>query len=140
MGTLRGVFLGAALVAAAATAPGAFAADQYTLAHTRWAWDVANRLFYPVESLLTADNGALRLEVTLRALATEPLRGDLPAPLRDLIIYEQTARYDGRVCERTAGEASSGGGAMEDGADAAGEWRMRAWVRGTGFKEWTGRK
>jgi hypothetical protein len=117
-----------------------FTPDQYTLAHTRWAWDAANRLFYPVESLLTADNGALRLEVTLRALATEPLRGDLPAPLRDLIIYEQTARYDGRVWERAAGDASGGGGALADGADAAGGWRVRAWVRGTGFKEWTGKK
>lgn len=93
-----------------------------------------------MESLLTADNGALRLEVTLRALATEPLRGDLPAPLRDLIIYEQTTRCDGRVWERAAGDASSGGGAVVDGVDAAGEWRVRAWARGTGFKEWTGRK
>jgi len=54
--------------------------------HTRWGWDRVNRLFFPTESLLTADNGALRLEVTLRALKTEPLRGDLPRPLKDLII------------------------------------------------------
>ena len=123
-----------------------FAPDQYSLVHTRWGWDRVNRLFFPTESLLTADNGALRLEVTLRALATEPLRGDLPAPLRDLIIYEQTARYDGVVREWVpagdGGPASGGvvGDASGDGAEGTGEWRVRAWVRGRGFKEWTGKK
>ena len=102
-----------------------FTPDQYSLVHTRWGWDRVNRLFFPTESLLTADNGALRLEVTLRALKTEPLRGDLPRPLRDLIIYEQTARYDGVVREWV---------------EEVGEWRVRAWLRGTGFKEWTGKK
>ena len=101
-----------------------FTPGQYDLVHTRWAWDRVNRLFYPSESILTADDGATRLKVTLSALATEPLRGDLPAPLRDLIIYEQTARYDGTVWSRS-----------DDGA-----WRVRALVRGTGFKEWTGKK
>jgi len=100
-----------------------FTPDQYSLVHTRWGWDRVNRLFFPTESLLTADNGALRLEVTLRALKTEPLRGDLPRPLKDLIIYEQTARYDGVVRGWVAGE-----------------WRVRAWLRGMGLKEWTGKK
>src|SRR5262245_3096768 len=72
-----------------------FTRDQSSLVHTRWAWDGVNRLFYPVESILNADNGVLRLQVTLRALRTEPLRGDLPAPLRDVILYEQTALYSG---------------------------------------------
>jgi hypothetical protein len=107
-----------------------FTHDQYTLVHTHWGWDAANRLFYPTESRLTADNGAVKVEVTLRALSTEPLRGDLPAPLRDLIIYEQVARYDGRVWEWVS----------DGGPDAAGEWRARALVRGTGFKEWTGKR
>lgn len=101
-----------------------FTPGQYALVHTRWAWDRVNRLFFPSESILTADDGTTRLKVTLSALATEPLRGDLPAPLRDLIIYEQTARYDGMVWSLSA-----------DGA-----WRVRALVRGTGFKEWTGKK
>lgn len=111
-----------------------FTPDQYDLVHTRWAWDPVNRLFYPTESLLTADDGTVRLRVTLKALATDPLRGDLPLPLRDLILYEQTARYDGVVLERapeSEAGASSGG---------AGEWRLRAIVAGTGFKEWTGKK
>ena len=120
-----------------------FTPDQYSLVHTRWGWDRVNRLFFPTESLLTADNGALRLEVTLRALATEPLRGDLPRPLRDLIIYEQTARYEGRVWEWVGVEGMGGasaGGASVDGTESAGEWRLSALVRGMGFKEWTGKK
>jgi hypothetical protein len=112
-----------------------FTRDQYTLVHTRWAWDSVNRLFYPVESLLTADNGSLRVQVTMRALETAPLRGDLPAPLKDLIIYEQTARYDGAVWDRAPG-AVSAAGAVAAGA-AAGEWRQRALIAGTGFKEYT---
>jgi len=115
-----------------------FLPDQYSLVHTRWGWDRVNRLFFPTESLLTADNGALRLEVTLRALKTEPLRGDLPAPLRDLIIYEQTARFEGRVWEWVSAEGV--GGASADGSEGAGEWRVRSPVRGMGFKEWTGKK
>jgi hypothetical protein len=116
-----------------------FTHDQYTLVHTRWAWDVVNGLFYPVESLLTADNGSLRVQVTLRAIDTAPLRGDLPAPLKDLIIYEQTARYSGAVWERAPGTAAAGAGAAVDGPSpaAAGEWRPRALLAGTGFKEYT---
>jgi hypothetical protein len=124
-----------------------FTPDQYNLVHTRWAWDRVNRLFYPTESVLTADNGALRLQVTLRALATEPLRGDLPLPLKDLIIYEQTARYDGQVWEwvPAAGDPAAAGdgvGSMAGSADdatTAGEWRVRASLRGIGFKEYTGK-
>ncbi|HYV86581.1 MAG TPA: hypothetical protein VFB49_11765 [Patescibacteria group bacterium] len=108
-----------------------FTRDQYSLVHTRWAWDAANRLLYPVESLLTADNGILRVQVTLRAIDTAPLRGDLPAPLKDLIIYEQTARYSGAVWSRTLV------GAADANAAAAGEWRQRAILAGTGFKEYT---
>ena len=109
-----------------------FTRDQYTLVHTRWAWDSVNGLFYPVESLLTADNGLVRVQVTMRALETAPLRGDLPAPLKDLIIYEQTARYDGVVWDRAPGVAGVAGV-----ASAAGEWRQRALLAGTGFKEYT---
>jgi len=100
-----------------------FTPDQYSLVHTRWGWDRVNRLFFPTESLLTADNGAVRAEITMRALATEPLRGELPWPLKDLIIYEQTARFEGLVRERVAGE-----------------WKVSALVRGAGFKEWTGKR
>ncbi len=100
-----------------------FGPDQYRLSHTRWAWDPQNRLFYPSESRLTADNGSLRVEVSMAVLQDGPLRGDLPLPLKDLIIYEQPAAYQGRVLERRSGP------------DA--RWRVKAWIQGTGFKEWT---
>jgi hypothetical protein len=124
-----------------------FTHDQYTLVHMRWARDLVNGLFYPVESLLTADNGSLRVQVTLHVLETAPLRGDLPAPLKDLIIYEQTARYSGTVWERvSAGDAGDAGNAAGDAATTAtaeaaaagpGAWRQRALLAGTGFKEYT---
>jgi hypothetical protein len=118
-----------------------FTPDQYSLVHTRWAWDRVNRLFYPSESVLSADNGTLRVQVTMRALATEPLRGDLPAPLRDLIIYEQTARFEGTVWGRGPGGNGRGNSNdIMDNADPTGEWHVLARLRGTGFKEWTGKR
>jgi hypothetical protein len=123
---------------------------QYRLVRTRWDWDRFNRPRYPTESLLTPDNGALRLEVTLRALATEPLRADHPAPLKGLSIYEQTVRHDGRVWEWVAtggggtderdGVDSGDGAGGDDGAGWVEVWRARAWVRGMGFKEWPGKR
>ena len=98
-----------------------FTPDQYRLTHTRWAWDGTNGVFYPVESVLAAENGAVRVRVTLRAGTTEPLRGDLPFPLADVIIYEQTARYAGHVWTRTTG----------------GAWEETASIAGRGFKEYT---
>lgn len=98
-----------------------FTPDQYRLRHTRWAWDRANGVFYPVESVLVAENEAVRVHVTLRAAVTEPLRGDLPFPLADVLIYEQTARYTGRVWKRTSG----------------GTWKKIASIAGRGFKEYT---
>jgi hypothetical protein len=101
-----------------------FTKDQYSLVHTRYWFDFENRVVYPIESLLTADDGALRLQVTIRALRTEPLRGDLPFPLRDLIVYEQTARYDGTLWTK----------------DAAGDWIVASVIHGDGFKEYTARR
>jgi hypothetical protein len=98
-----------------------FAPGQYRLAHTRWAWDPANRVFYPVESVLVAEDDAVRVRVVLRAADTEPLRGDLPFPLADLVIFEQTARYAGRVWTRALG----------------GPWQQAASISGGGFKEYT---
>ncbi len=98
-----------------------FTKDQYTLRHTRWGWDADNRVLYPVESVVTAQSEARRLEMTIRVLRTAPLRGDLPLPLRDLIIYEQTARYAGRLWER----------------NAQGDWVLAAVIKGDGFKEYT---
>jgi len=107
-----------------------FGPDQYRLAHIRWAWDPQNRLFYPSESRLIADNGKLRLDVRIRVLQNGPLRGDLPLPLRDLIIYEQTAGYQGRVWQRRSGPRGAEGGG----------WRLKASFGGPGFKEWTAKR
>ncbi|HXH27953.1 MAG TPA: hypothetical protein VNL37_02845, partial [Candidatus Polarisedimenticolia bacterium] len=101
-----------------------FTRDQVRLVHTRWARDAENGGFYPVESRLWADDGTRRLRLTLRAVDTVPLRGDLPAPLRSLVLYEQTALFDGRLLER----------------DAQGVWRVAARLRGGGFKEYTARR
>ncbi|MGD8309243.1 MAG: hypothetical protein PVG98_07340, partial [Chromatiales bacterium] len=105
-----------------------FDPDHYLLVHTRWGWDGGNRLFYPTESVLTAEKDDLRLRLEIRVLETEPLRGDLPFPLRDLIIYEQTAWYDGRVWQWVPAERGPGG-----------RWQVKARIRGPGFKEWTGK-
>ena len=98
-----------------------FTPGQYRLTHTRWARDRVNGGSYPVESVLVAANDAVRVDLTLRAAQTEPLRGDLPFPLADVIIYEQTARYTGQVSRRTP----------------AGTWETVASIAGRGFKEYT---
>jgi hypothetical protein len=103
-----------------------FGPDQYQLTHTRWGWDAQNRIFYPTESRLRANNGTLRLDVDLRVLQDEPLRGNLPLPLKDLIIYEQTADYQGQVWAWQPSARGSGG-----------SWRAKARIQGPGFKEWT---
>jgi len=69
-----------------------FSKDAYTLVRTRFFIDWQDKVRYPTESVLSAEDGARRLQVTIRPIRTEPLRGDLPSPLRDLIVYEQTAR------------------------------------------------
>lgn len=98
-----------------------FTKDQYTLVHTRWAFDPVNGVLYPVESLLAAENGAERLVLVMRAIRTEPIRGDLPFPLRDAIIYEQTASFQGRLWVK----------------DSAGQWVPSLSFDGPGFKEYT---
>jgi hypothetical protein len=99
----------------------AFTKDQYRLSHRRWAFDSINRVWYPTRSLLHAQNESTRLAVTLQAIMTDPLRGDLPFPLPDVLIYEQTARYEGRLWKR----------------NAQGRWVLLARFQGNGFKEYT---
>jgi hypothetical protein len=106
-----------------------FDPDQYLLVHTHWGWDSKNRVFYPTESVLNAEKDNLRLRVNLKVLESEPLRGDLPLLPKDLIIYEQTAWYEGRVWEWQPHSDRPGGG----------RWRVKARIRGPGFKEWTGK-
>jgi len=100
-----------------------FTKGQYWLLHTRWGLDWKNGVWYPTESLLVAGNDTRWLFVTIRAIGTEPLRGDLPLPLPDLILYEQTARYDGWLWEK----------------NPQGQWVTASPLRGNGFKEYTGR-
>jgi len=122
-----GVFIGQPVGLASIAVNGSrvvFTPRQYSLVHTAWAWDAANRVLYPTASRLTADNGTTRLVVTMRVLATQPLRGDLPPPLPDVIVYEQTAQYDGRVWTR----------------DPAGQWALAQRFRGPGFKEFTAKR
>jgi hypothetical protein len=98
-----------------------FTKDQYSLVHTRWAHDRENGKLYPVESFFVAANPAARLIIRLRVTVTEPLRGDVPAPLPAPIIYEQTAQYDGWFQRR----------------DPSGSWLPPSSFHGTGFKEYT---
>lgn len=100
-----------------------FTKAQYGLLHTRWALDWKSLVWYPTESLLYAGNDTRRLWLTIRAIGTEPLRGDLPLPFRDLFVFEQTARYDGWLWEKTP----------------EGAWAIASVIRGSGFKEYTAR-
>lgn len=104
-----------------------FTKDQYRFVNTRWRWDDVNKLYYPRESHLTADNGAVRIDVRIRAWQTMPLRADLPWPLRDFIVYEQTARYEGRVWKWVP----------PVDPETVGTWKVSALIGGLGFKEWS---
>jgi len=105
-----------------------FTHDQYQYVNSNWTWDSVNLLYYPTEAHLTADNGTVRVDIHIRAWQTETLRGDLPWPLKDLLIYEQTARYQGRVWKWKP---------PADPLTGEGEWQVRALIGGMGFKEWT---
>ena len=101
-----------------------FTKDQYQLSHTRWAFDVENRVRYPIETTLRAESETRLLVLNMQAIETHPLRGDLPRPMPDALIYEQTARYDGQLWEK----------------NAQGEWVVSASFTGNGFKEYTATK
>ena len=119
-----GVFIGGPAAAVSIAAGGVrtvFGPGQYRLVHTQWAYDAADRVFYPTQSRLTATNDSARLEVDMHATATAPLVGDLPAPLKNLIIYEQPADFDGRLWSRNGG----------------GSWGLSVVFSGPGFKEYT---
>ncbi len=100
-----------------------FTKDQYHLKHTRWAFDAENGHWYPIQTTLRAENDTRRLLLRLQAIHTHPLRGDQPFPLPDVIVYEQTAHYEGELW----------------GKNAEGEWVVLASLNGDGFKEYTTR-
>jgi hypothetical protein len=98
-----------------------FTKDQLHLRHLRWAFDAEHRHWYPLHTLLHAEHDTRRLLVHLQTIETQPLRGDLPWPLADLVIYEQTAHVDGQLWEKTA----------------EGPWVLLVAFSGQGFKEYT---
>ena len=79
-----------------------FSANQYKLVHTKWAYDAQNGTSYPTQSILTADNGFVRLSVTMDVEKTDPL----PA-IPGLIIYEQPTHFAGTVTSDIDGHESA---------------------------------
>jgi hypothetical protein len=98
-----------------------FTKSQYKLVHTKWTFDAENQKWYPVESVFSASNGTVSILLNLSVSRTEPLRGRLPFPLPDVVIYEQTTAYDGLVF-RNAGD---------------GKKAISLLLHGSGFKEYT---
>lgn len=98
-----------------------FTKKDYELTHTRWAFDTINRKQYPIETAFRAENETTRLELTMQVIHTYALRGRLPFPLPEPIIYEQTARYTGQLWQK----------------NGAGEWEPLISFSGNGFKEYT---
>jgi hypothetical protein len=98
-----------------------FTKNQYKLIHTKWAFDAENEKWYPIESVFSAQNDGVALVLDMRVISTAPIRGHLPFPLPDVIIYEQTTAYDGLILKKTsAGQAASS-----------------STFHGRGFKEYT---
>jgi hypothetical protein len=101
-----------------------FRQHQYLLVHTRWAWDVELGLPYPTESWLVASNGHYKLKVRMDVERTAALRPppELPFPLLEPVIFEQTARFTGWLWVRTGLT-----------------WSLERSFQGEGFKEFTSR-
>jgi hypothetical protein len=101
-----------------------FEQHQYLLAHTRWAWNAELGLPYPTESWLVASNGHVKLRVRMDVERSEALRPppELPFPLLEPVIFEQTARFTGWLWIRTGLT-----------------WSLERSFQGEGFKEFTGR-
>lgn len=71
-----------------------FSASEYTLVHTKWAFDPVYNLPYPTQSVFTAEHGDVRVRMTMDIQKTEPL-GTGPPP--SLVIYEQPSHFAGTV-------------------------------------------
>jgi hypothetical protein len=71
-----------------------FAANQYSIVHTKWAFDQQDNLPYPIQSIFTANNGDVRVSITMDVQKTEPLP---TGPPPSLVIYEQTSHFSGKV-------------------------------------------
>jgi hypothetical protein len=88
-----------------------FESGQYTLTHTKWAYDPKNKLNYPIQSVFQGDNGTAQLSVTMDVIATDPLSAPMPPPRA--VIYEQTVAYTGQATVNGAPLAFTGNGFKE---------------------------
>lgn len=98
-----------------------FTKEQYELRHTRWTFDSTNRVWYPAETELYAGNESVRLILAVEATEIDPISAGVPFPFPNPIVYEQTARYQGRLCKK----------------HGKGQWEPALWFDGSGFKEYT---
>jgi hypothetical protein len=71
-----------------------FSASEYTLTHTKWAFDKQHNLFYPVQSIFSAENGDLKAVIVMDVQKTEPLSSGPPP---SAVIYEQPTHFTGSV-------------------------------------------
>jgi hypothetical protein len=71
--------------------------------------------------MLLAENDGWLLLVQWQTLKNHALRGDLPSPLSDVLLYEQTAQYTGHLFQKTV----------------AGHLVLQAVLSGNGFTEYT---
>jgi len=71
-----------------------FNSGEYTLIHTKWAFDQQDNIPYPVESVFTAQNNRAQVNILLQIQKTQPLlTGEPPS----LVIYEQTSHFTGSL-------------------------------------------
>jgi hypothetical protein len=101
-----------------------FSKKEYRLIHTKWTFDSENRKHFPVKTWLYAENETTQLLLRMETYETEALQGEMPFPLPDIIIYEQTVYYVGQLWEK----------------DPDGKWNLSVSFKGHGFKEYTARK
>lgn len=91
-----------------------FDASQYKLIHTKWAYDNQNQASFPTESVFTADNGTVRVSVTMDVVKTDPL-----PVFPGQVIYEQPTHFTGVV------------------TGIGGDFENEIKLEGEGFKEYT---
>lgn len=71
-----------------------FPASQYSIVHTKWAYDSQNMVYYPTQSVFTAQNDSVKAVIVMDVLKTAPLStGPPPA----LVIYEQPSHFSGAI-------------------------------------------
>lgn len=88
-----------------------FENGQYTLTHTKWAYDPINKLYYPTQSIFQASNGTTQVFVRMDVQQTDPLSTPLPPP--KAVIYEQLTTYTGRVSVNGSLTSFNGSGFKE---------------------------